>query len=228
MGTLFLVATPIGNLSDVSARTREVLEHAHAIACEDTRTSSILLRSLGITSSLIPFHQHNEHKKLDTIMRMLESGQDIALISDAGTPGISDPGFLAVREAHRRGLRVSAIPGPSALTTALAMSGLPADRFLFEGFLPPKKGRKTRLETLAEYETTTVLFESVHRISRLMGELKNHCEPTRMIAVCRELTKQFEEVIRGPLDEVYQKMENHTHLKGEFVVVLAGKNYKEE
>ncbi|MDG5766670.1 16S rRNA (cytidine(1402)-2'-O)-methyltransferase [Balneolales bacterium ANBcel1] len=228
MATLYLVATPVGNLADFSLRSAEVLKSVHTIACEDTRTSSKLLQHYGITTPTVSFHQHNEHKKVDRLMDRLDSGQDIALISDAGTPGISDPGFLASREAHRRGHTVCAIPGASSATVALSASGLPGDRFLFEGFLPPKKGRASRLDDIADQACTVILFESVHRIEKLMNELADRCGETRMAAVCRELTKQFEEIIRGPLPEVARRISEHPHLKGEFVVVLAGKNYEEQ
>lgn len=221
------MATPIGNLSDFSQRSVDVLQSVDAIACEDTRTSSRLLRHYGIETPMIPFHQHNEHKKVNRLMERLDSGQHIALISDAGTPGISDPGFLAAREAHIKGHSVCAIPGASALLTALAASGLPSDRFLFEGFLPVRKGRSGRLDAIAEQQTTVVVFESIHRIRRLLDELAERCGETRMIAVCRELTKQFEEIIRGPLGEVRERMAAHPARKGEFVVIIAGNKYME-
>lgn len=160
-------------------------------------------------------------------MTYLDSGRDIALISDAGTPGISDPGFLAARAAHRKGHHVCAIPGASAAITALSASGLPSDRFLFEGFLPAKKGRATRLDSVAEQDCTVILYESVHRIQKLMGELSSRTDDHRMVAVCRELTKQFEEILRGRFCDVTPKLQEHPNLKGEFVVVVAGKNYKE-
>ncbi|MFO8028770.1 MAG: 16S rRNA (cytidine(1402)-2'-O)-methyltransferase [Cyclonatronaceae bacterium] len=227
MGTLYLVATPIGNLSDVSGRAIDTLKSADAVACEDTRTSSRLLRHYGITTQTISFHQHNEHRKVERLMELLDLGQEIALISDAGTPGISDPGFLAAREAHRRGHTVCAIPGASAVLVALAASGLPSDRFLFEGFLPVKKGRAARLDAIAAQDTTVILFESVHRIRKLAEELSERCEDHRMVAVCRELTKQFEEIIRGRIGDVMERILDHPNLKGEFVVIVAGKNYVE-
>ncbi len=227
MGTFYLVATPIGNLSDFSFRAVEVLKSVAVIACEDTRTSSRLLHHYDITTPTLSYHQHNEHRKVELLMEQLDGGRDIALISDAGTPGISDPGFLAAREAHKRGHTVCAIPGASAAITALAVSGLPSDRFLFEGFLPSKKGRSARLDAVVEQECTVILYESVHRIGRLIGELRERSGDDRMIAVCRELTKQFEEVIRGSLADVTKKVEDHQNIKGEFVVIIAGKNYKE-
>ena len=176
-----------------------MLKSVSAIACEDTRTSSHLLQNYGITTPAISFHQHNEHRKVEQIIGKLDSGQNIAIISDAGTPGISDPGFLAARMAHQRGHTVCAIPGASAAITALAASGLPSDRFLFEGFLPARKGRSTRLDTVVEQDCTVILFESVHRIVRLLEELHKRAGDDRMVAVCRELTKMFEEVIRKKL-----------------------------
>ncbi len=160
-------------------------------------------------------------------MGYLDSGEAIALISDAGTPGISDPGFLAAREAHHRGHTVCSIPGASAAITAISVSGLPSDRFLFEGFLPAKKGRSTRLDAVADQECTVIMYESVHRIEKLMQELSARCDENRMVAVCRELTKHFEEIIRGPVSEVTKRIAEHPNLKGEFVVVIAGKNYEE-
>lgn len=227
MSYLYIVATPIGNLSDFSFRSTEILKTVHAVACEDTRISSRLLQHYGIKTTLLSFHQHNEHQKVQDLMQLLDSGKDIALISDAGTPGISDPGFLAARAAHQKGHHVVAVPGPSAATTALTASGLPSDRFLFEGFLPPRKGRSARLDMIADQDCTVILYESVHRIEKLVDELSARCEPQRLVAVCRELTKQFEETIRGPLSEVTEKIHNHAMLKGEFVVIISGKNYKE-
>lgn len=161
------------------------------------------------------------------LLAHLSSGRDIALISDAGTPGISDPGFLAARAAHQNGYTVCAVPGASAILTALSASGLPCDRFLFEGFLPVKKGRKTRLDFVVDQEYTVILYESVHRIRKLMSELSSRADGSRMVAICRELTKQFEEIIRGNITDVMQKVKDHQHLKGEFVVIIAGKNYTE-
>jgi len=227
LGILYLVATPIGNLADFSNRSVEILKSVDVVACENTRTSTRLLQHYGVRTPTLAFHQHNEHRKVVMLMERLESGQSIALISDAGTPGVSDPGFLAAREAHHRGHTVCAIPGASAALVALTASGLPSDRFIFEGFLPAKKGRSGRLDAIAEQETTVILFESVHRIQKLVDELAARCDEYRMIAVCRELTKQFEEIIRGKRDEVRDKIAAHPNLKGEFVVIVAGKSYSE-
>lgn len=228
MATLYLAATPIGNLSDLSYRAIDILKSVSVIACEDTRTSSRLLNHYNIDSKTISFHLHNEHKKVKQLMDLLNAGLDIAIISDAGSPGISDPGFLAAREAHIRGHTVCAIPGASASLTALMASGLPCDRFLFEGFIPVKKGRASKLDFIAKQDVTIIIYESVHRIKKLMDELTNRCDENRLVAVCRELTKQHEEIIRGSLSTVREKINNHANLKGEFVVILAAKSYSEQ
>lgn len=227
MATLYLVATPIGNLSDLSHRAIDILKSVSVIACEDTRTSSKLLNHYSIDSKTISFHQHNEHKKVKQLMELLDAGLDIAIISDAGSPGISDPGFLAAREAYQKGHTVCAIPGASASLAALMASGLPCDRFLFEGFLPAKKGRASKLDFIAQQDVTIIIYESVHRIQKLMDELTARCDENRLVAVCRELTKQHEEIIRGSLSTVREKIHNHANLKGEFVVILAAKSYSE-
>lgn len=227
MGTLYLIATPVGNLADMSIRSVETLQSVSLIACEDTRTSSHLLKHYEIQQPKCSFHQHNEHRVTETLMQHLDRGEDVALISDAGTPGISDPGFLAARAAHQRGHRVCALPGASAALVALSASGLPCDRFLFEGFLPVKKGRKRRLDEITAMDHTVILFESVHRIERLLDELSERCDSERLAAVCRELTKKFEEVIRGTIPRVTSRIRNHEALKGEFVVILAGRHYRE-
>lgn len=226
-GTLYIVATPIGNLADLSVRAVEVLGTVDAIACEDTRTTYRLLQRYAIDTPRFSFHQHNEHRKLPVLMQMLAEGKSVALVSDAGTPGISDPGFLAVRQAHLSGFTVHAIPGASAALTALVSSGIPSDRFLFEGFLPTKKGRQTRLKELAQIDVTVVLYESVHRIERLAGELVDHFGQNRIVAVCRELTKLHEEILRGPASEVAARISEAGKQRGEFVVVVSPRNYQE-
>ncbi len=229
--TLYLVATPIGNMGDFSARAVEVLRDVDAIGCEDTRTSKRLMEANDISTPLFAMHQHNEHKRLDGLLDRLIRGESIAVITDAGTPGISDPGFLLARAVHQHHamghpLHVRVIPGADALTTALVSSGLPSEQFHFEGFLPHKKGRATRLSKLAEREVTTVLYESPHRIERLVNELYEVTEPSRWICVCRELTKQFEEHLRGTVETVKEQLKT-TKIKGEFVVVVAPKSYQE-
>jgi len=227
LATLYIVATPIGNLQDISPRALEVLSGVSAIACEDTRTSGVLLRHYAISSELVSFHAHNEHHKTDKLIERLDAGFDLALISDAGMPAISDPGFLVVRAAHLRGHSVSVIPGPSAAINAMAASGLPSDRFCFEGFLPQKKGRKTRIHQLADEPRSMIFFESPYRILRLIDELISEFGPDRMGCFCRELTKKFEEIRRGRLQDLQISLKERQAIKGEFVLVVAGKGYTE-
>ncbi|HLR89603.1 MAG TPA: 16S rRNA (cytidine(1402)-2'-O)-methyltransferase [Balneolaceae bacterium] len=228
MSTLYIVATPIGNLSDFTLRAAETLKSVSYIACEDTRTSSVLLQKYGIDKPLFSFHQHNEHQKVSHIMNLLSAGESVAIISDAGMPGISDPGFLATREAHKAGYRVTVIPGPDSVTTALVASGLPCDRFMFEGFLPPKKGRQTRIRAIAEAEHTSVILESPHKIIRFLEQFHAVAGDHRMICIAREMTKKFEEIDRGPLLEILEKWKKRKSVKGEIVVVAAGKDYSDE
>lgn len=227
MATLFLVATPIGNLGDLSSRAVEVLQSVSHIACEDTRTSGHLLNHYNINAQTFAFHQHNEHQKVGHLINLLDAHQNVALISDAGMPGISDPGFLAVREAHKSGHTVSVIPGPDAATTALVASGLPCDKYIFEGFLPAKKGRQKQLKQLVDEERSIVLYESPHRLLKLLDELKSYMGDQRYVAVCREMTKKFEEIVRGPLFEVQANFERRQSIKGEIVVIIAPKSYSE-
>ncbi len=227
MSTLFVVATPIGNLSDISHRAIETLKSVDYIACEDTRTSGRLLNHFGIQKPTFSFHQHNEHKKTGHIVNILEANQSVALISDAGLPGISDPGFLAVRAAKLAGYDVIVIPGADALTTALVASGLPSDRFVFEGFLPHKKGRQKKLKELAEESRTIVLYESPNRLVKLIGEIETYFGKSRLMAVARELTKTFEEVVRDSVENLKIDFESRDSIKGEIVVIIAGKDYSE-
>lgn len=227
MSTLFIVATPIGNLQDFSPRAVEVLKSVDYIACEDTRSSGHLLQHFGINKPTFSFHQHNEHRKVTHLINILDARQNVALISDAGMPGISDPGFLAVRAAKQAKHTVSVIPGPDAATTALVASGLPCDRYVFEGFLPHKKGRQKRLGQLAEDERSIVIYESPNRLMKLLRELEEHFEPERLACVARELTKKFEETIRGTISELITEFESRDSIKGEIVVVVSGKGYSE-
>ena len=227
MAHLFLIATPIGNLDDITQRAVETLKQVDYIACEDTRTSSVLFRRFGIDKPTFSFHLHNEHHKTEHMMNILRGGQSIAIISDAGMPGISDPGFLAVRAAYQNGFTVSAIPGPDAISTALAASGLPSDRFTFEGFLPPKKGRQTRVKLIAESEITTVVYESPHKLIRFLEQLYEFAGGERWVCIARELTKKFEEFDRGRLERVLQEWKERDSIKGEIVVIIAGKEYDE-
>jgi len=227
LSTLYIVATPIGNLEDMSPRARNVLKSVSYIACEDTRTSGVLLKHFGIDTSTFSFHQHNEHQKVEHLLNILDARQNVAIISDAGMPGISDPGFLAVRAAYQSGHSVSVIPGPDAATTALVASGLPCDKYVFEGFLPQKKGRQKRLKQLVKEERTIVFYESPYRLIKLLQELRSYMGDQRMAAVCRELTKKFEEIVRGSLKSLFDTFELRDEIKGEIVVVVAPENYSE-
>lgn len=197
------------------------------IACEDTRTSGRLFQKFGIDKPTFSFHQHNEHKKVQHVLNILEANQDIALVSDAGMPGISDPGFLAIRAVKQAGHQVIVIPGPDAATTALVASGLPSDRYVFEGFLPHKKGRQKRLKQLSEEDRTIVLYESPNRLVKLLSEIEEYFGSERLMTVARELTKTFEEVVRASVLEVKTEFESRDSIKGEIVVVIAGKGYSE-
>lgn len=227
MSTLFIVATPIGNLGDFSPRAAEVLRGADHIACEDTRTSGVLFNKFEIDKPLFSFHLHNEHQKVQHIINILDGGQSVAVVSDAGMPGISDPGFLAIRAAHQHGHTVSVVPGPDAATTALVASGLPCDRYIFEGFLPPKKGRQTRIQAIADSEITSVIYVSPHKIVRFLQRLQEFSDPNRWVCIARELTKKFEELDRGRLSEVAENWSRRDTIKGEIVVVVAGRDYDE-
>ena len=227
MSTLYIVATPIGNLKDISKRGLEVLNAVPLIACEDTRTSSKFLQYYGISTPTRSLHQHNEHHKVEQFIRHLDTGKDLALITDAGMPGISDPGFLAVRAAHISGHTVSVIPGADAVTTALISSGLPSDSFYFQGFLPHKKGRRKQWDFLANMPCTLVVYESPYRILKFLSEATTYLGEDRYVAICRELTKAFEEVVRGKLSEVVPIFENRAKIKGEISVIIAPPNYKE-
>lgn len=222
-----MVGTPIGNLQDISERMVSTLASVEAVICEDTRVSGRLLSHLGIKKPLVSFHNHNEHDKTEGLIRRIQSGERMALISDAGMPAISDPGFMLVREAQRKQISVQVVPGPSSLSAAIAVSGLPSDRFIFEGFLPHKKGRQTRIKEIVKETKTVVLFESPHRIIKLLGELAEYGHGDRMVAVCRELTKKFEEVIRGTVSEVLNNLQQRPKVQGEFVVVIAPEDYQE-
>ena len=221
-GKLYLVPTPIGNLEDMSFRAIRILKEVDLILAEDTRTSAPLLKHFGIDKKVFSHHQHNEHKSVTEIIRFLKEGKQIALISDAGTPAISDPGFLLVREAIKHDLPLECLPGATAFVPALVNSGLACDRFTFEGFLPVKKGRQTRMKELADEERTMIFYESPHRLLKSLEEFGVYFGPERQASVSRELTKMFEETVRGTLSEIKIHFETHT-LKGEFVICVAGK-----
>ena len=222
MSKLFVVPTPIGNLGDITLRSIEVLKSADLILAEDTRTSSKLLKHYDIDTPVESFHMHNEHKKLESIINKLRSDFEIALISDAGTPGISDPGFLLVRECINNEVEVECLPGPTAFVPALVSSGLPCDRFSFEGFLPVKKGRTKRLKELSTEIKTMVFYESPHRILKTLNDLSNYFDDESQISVSRELTKLYEETFRGTIKESVEHFEKNK-TKGEFVIVLSPK-----
>jgi 16S rRNA (cytidine1402-2'-O)-methyltransferase len=220
-GKLYLVPTPIGNLEDMSFRAVRILKEVDLILAEDTRTSAPLLKHFGIDKKLFSHHQHNEHKSVTEVIRFLKEGKQIALISDAGTPAISDPGFLLVREAIRNDLPVECLPGATAFVPALVNSGLAADRFTFEGFLPVKKGRQTRMKELKSESRTMIFYESPHRLLKTLEEFAIYFGPERQASVSRELSKLFEETRRGTLEQIKQHFETHT-LKGEIVICVAG------
>tara|TARA_R110002049_G_scaffold297888_6_gene487313 strand:- start:911 stop:1582 length:672 start_codon:yes stop_codon:yes gene_type:complete len=223
MGKLYLVPTPIGNLEDMTYRSVRILNEVDAILCEDTRTSSRLLQHYGIQKRLIAHHQHNEHKAIEKVIEHLQNGETLALITDAGTPGISDPGFLLTRACAEADIEVETLPGATAFVPALVNSGLPCDKFCFEGFLPHKKGRHTRLIQLAEEERTIVFYESTHRIVKSLQQMTEYFGADRKASVSRELTKIHEETVRGTVAELAQYYTDNIS-KGEFVVIVAGKD----
>ena len=220
--TLYVVPTPIGNLADITHRSLSVLIDVELILCEDTRVSRKLLNHYDIDTPTKSYHMHNEHRMVDGLVEQLQQGLSMALISDAGTPAISDPGFLLVRACLQAGLRVIILPGPTAFIPALIQSGFPSDRFVFEGFLPHKKGRKSRLTQLEKENKTIVLYESPHRILKTLTQCVEVMGPDRPASISRELTKAFEETIRGTLEELEAHFTVHPP-KGEFVLVIQGK-----
>ncbi|MFY0605689.1 MAG: 16S rRNA (cytidine(1402)-2'-O)-methyltransferase [Cyclobacteriaceae bacterium] len=219
--SLYLVPTPIGNMGDITFRAVEVLKNVDKILAEDTRTSGILLKHYEIKTSTESFHSFNEHKRTEAIIERLKAGEKIALISDAGTPGISDPGFMLARAAAEEGLKVECLPGATAFVPALVKSGLPSDKFVFEGFLPHKKGRQTRLTILKDEPRTIVFYESPHRLMKTLEQFQQVMGAERKVSVSRELTKKFEETVNGSLAEVIAYFQEHT-VKGEFVIILEG------
>lgn len=222
MGKLYLVPTPIGNLEDITLRAIRVLKEADLILAEDTRNSGKLLKHFEISTPMQSHHMHNEHKMADNLVERIKRGETLALISDAGTPGISDPGFLLARACIEAGLEVDCLPGATAFVPALVNSGLPCDKFVFEGFLPVKKGRQTRLKFLAEESRTMVFYESPHKLVKTLGNFSEYFGEDRPVSVSREITKMHEETIRGMAGEVLQHFTEKPP-KGELVVVVAGK-----
>ena len=221
MAKLYIVPTPVGNLEDITLRALRVLKEADCILAEDTRTSGILLKHYDIKAKLQPHHKFNEHKTIENIAQRIKGGENIALISDAGTPGISDPGFLLSRQCAKEGVEVECLPGATAFVPAIVASGLPCDRFCFEGFLPQKKGRVSRLTELSTEERTIIFYESPYRIVKLLTQISEIFGNERECAVCREISKLHEEIVRGSVEEVLAHFSTHEP-KGEFVVVVAG------
>jgi 16S rRNA (cytidine1402-2'-O)-methyltransferase len=219
---LYLVPTPIGNLKDITLRSLEILQQVDTILAEDTRTSGILLKHFQIKKPLQSFHNFNEHKAVNGIVERLKNGEVMALISDAGTPGISDPGFLLSRACVEAEIKIECLPGPTALIPALVKSGLPTDRFLFEGFLPIKKGRKTRLQQLAKEERTMIFYESPYRLTKTLKQFGEVFGDKRIVSVSRELTKIYEETVTGSIEKVLAHFEVKD-VKGEIVIILGGK-----
>lgn len=219
---LYLVPTPIGNLEDMTFRAVKVLNSVDTILSEDTRKSQILLKHYQIAKPLQSYHAYNEHQQLMSLVGRLQSGEKMALISDAGTPAISDPGYLLTREALKAGIKIECLPGATAFVPALVKSGLPADKFVFEGFLPHKKGRKTRLEQLSEEDRTMIFYESPYRLMKTLAQFSDHFGADRAASVSRELTKIYEETVNGSLEELINYYSQHT-IKGEIVIVVSGK-----
>ena len=219
---LYLVPTPIGNLADITLRALEVLKTVDVVLAEDTRTSGHLLKHYDIRKPLQAFHNFNEHKVLTALVKRMQSGEVMALVSDAGTPGISDPGFLLTREALREGLTIECLPGPTAFVPALVKSGLPSDRFTFEGFLPHKKGRQTALKSLIAEQRTMIFYESPYRLLKTLEQFAEYLGPDRIVSVSRELTKIYEETKTGPVADVIAHFKEK-EVKGEIVIVVAGR-----
>ncbi len=219
-GTLYIVATPIGNLEDITYRAVRILSSVDLIAAEDTRTTKVLLDHYNISKPMLSYHSHNEQRRVPELIERLRAGQSVAVVSDAGTPGISDPAHLLVKTAIEHTIPIVPLPGPVAFVTALIVSGLPTHRFIFEGFLPHKKGRKTKLQALRTESRTIILYESPHRIMKTLGDIEVHLG-NRQVVVARELTKKFEEVIRGPVSGVREFLSKKTP-RGEFVLIIQG------
>lgn len=224
MATLFIVPTPIGNLEDITLRAIRVLKEADFVLAEDTRESRKLFQHFSIDTSLVSYHLNNEHKVVAHMIEKIKNAQSVALISDAGTPAISDPGYLLVREAIKNGISVYTLPGATAFVPALVQSGIPCEKFIYEGFLPHKKGRETRFKAIAEEERTTVLYESPHRLMKALEQICTFCGEERHVAVSREISKKFEETVRGSAKEVLDHFKVNEP-RGEFVIVIAGKKF---
>lgn len=221
MSKLYIIPTPVGNLEDITLRALRLLKEVDVVLAEDTRTSQVLLKHFGIERKLYSHHKFNEHASVEFVASRIEAGENVALISDAGTPGISDPGFLLVRTCLERGVEVETLPGATAFVPALVQSGFPCDRFCFEGFLPQKKGRKKRIAALAGETRTMIFYESPFRVLKALGEFAEQFGSERRVSVSREISKKFEQTVRGTLSEVIAHFESHSP-KGEFVIVVEG------
>ena len=221
MGILYLVPTPVGNFEDITMRSLRILREADLILAEDTRTSGNLLRHFDIKNAMLSYHKFNEHQTVESVVNRLRGGETVAVVSDAGTPGISDPGFLVAREAIRAGIEVITLPGATAMVPALVSSGLPCDRFCFEGFLPQKKGRQSRLKALATEPRTMVFYESPHRVVKALAQMIEVFGAERPVSVCREISKIHEESMRGTLAEALEHFQTNEP-RGEFVIVVGG------
>jgi 16S rRNA (cytidine1402-2'-O)-methyltransferase len=222
MSKLFIVPTPIGNLDDITLRAIKILKEVDMILAEDTRTAKVLLNHFSIHKKVLSHHQHNEHHSVPEVIRLIQTGQKIALVSDAGTPGISDPGFLLVRECLKNDIEVECLPGATAFVPALVNSGIPCDKFCFEGFLPQKKGRQTALGNLKDENRTIIFYESPHRLVKTLEEFSNVFGKDRRASVSRELTKMFEETKRGTVEQLIEYFKSKV-VKGEIVIVVEGK-----
>ena len=221
MGILYLVPTPVGNFEDITMRSLRILREADLILAEDTRTSGNLLRHFDIKNAMLSYHKFNEHQTVESVVNRLRGGETVAVVSDAGTPGISDPGFLVAREAIRAGIEVITLPGATAMVPALVSSGLPCDRFCFEGFLPQQKGRQSRLKALATEPRTMVFYESPHRVVKALAQMIEVFGAERPVSVCREISKIHEESVRGTLAEALEHFQTNEP-RGEFVIVVGG------
>lgn len=221
MSKLYVVPTPVGNLEDITLRALRILKEVDLILAEDTRTTGILLKHFEIKKPMLSHHKFNEHQTVESVVSRIKSGENIALVSDAGTPGISDPGFLVVRECVRNGVEVQCLPGPTAFVPAIVSSGLPNERFCFEGFLPQKKGRMTRLNSLASESRTMIFYESPYRLVKTLTQFSETFGEERQVAVCREISKIHEECVRGTIKEVIEHF-TQTEPKGEIVIILQG------
>ncbi|MCC8095212.1 MAG: 16S rRNA (cytidine(1402)-2'-O)-methyltransferase [Tannerellaceae bacterium] len=221
MAKLYIIPTPVGNLEDMTFRAIRILKEVDLILAEDTRTTGLLLKHFDIQNNMQSHHKFNEHKTVEQIATRIQSGENVALVSDAGTPGISDPGFMLVRECVRQGVKVECLPGATAFVPALLVSGLPTDKFCFEGFIPQKKGRQSRIKELATEERTMILYESPYRVVKTLTQLAEYCGHDRQVSVSREISKFYEETVRGSLKEVITHF-SAREPKGEFVIILAG------